>query len=32
VIIPGPTACPCCGGAPLSKLGEDIADTNRRKS
>src|SRR3954466_14555602 len=24
VIIPGPTACACCGGARLSRLGEDI--------
>src|SRR3954467_5088942 len=26
VVIPGPTACPCCGGK-LSKLGEDITET-----
>ena len=26
VVIPGPTACPCCGGA-LSKLGETITET-----
>jgi transposase len=26
VVIPGPTACPCCGGA-LSKLGEDVTET-----
>ncbi|MBV1800391.1 IS66 family transposase [Siccirubricoccus sp. G192] len=26
VVIPGPTACPCCGGR-LSKLGEDITET-----
>jgi len=26
VVIPGPTACPCCNGK-LSKLGEDIAET-----
>jgi transposase len=26
VVIPGPTACPCCGGK-LSKLGEDITQT-----
>jgi hypothetical protein len=26
VIIPGPTACPCCGGR-LSKLGETITET-----
>ena len=24
VIVPGPAACTCCGGARLSKLGEDI--------
>jgi transposase len=27
VVIPGPTACPCCGGGRLSKLGEDITET-----
>ena len=27
VIVPGPTACVCCGGARLSKLGEDITET-----
>ena len=26
VVIPGPSACPCCGGK-LSKLGEDITET-----
>ena len=26
VVIPGPTTCPCCGGA-LSKLGETIPET-----
>ncbi len=26
VVIPGPTACPCCGGR-LAKLGEDITET-----
>jgi transposase len=26
VVIPGPTACPCCAG-PLAKLGEDITET-----
>ena len=26
IVIPGPTACPCCGGK-LSKLGEDITET-----
>jgi transposase len=27
VMVPGPTACTCCGGARLSKLGEDITET-----
>jgi len=27
VIVPGPTACACCGGGRLSKLGEDITET-----
>jgi transposase len=27
VIVPGLTACACCGGARLSKLGEDITET-----
>jgi transposase len=27
VIVPGPTACACCGGTRLSKLGEDITET-----
>jgi transposase len=26
IVIPGPTACPCCGGK-LAKLGEDITET-----
>jgi transposase len=26
VVLPSPTACPCCGGK-LSKLGEDITET-----
>ena len=26
VVIPGPSACPCCGGK-LAKLGEDITET-----
>src|SRR6478735_2236786 len=26
VVLPGPTACPCCGGK-LSKLGEDTTET-----
>jgi transposase len=27
VVEPGPTACQCCGGARLRKLGEDITET-----
>ena len=27
VVVPGPTACPCCGGTRLAKLGEDITET-----
>ncbi len=27
VVVPGPTACTCCGGTRLSKLGEDITET-----
>jgi transposase len=27
VIVPAPTACPCCGGTRLSKLGEDVTET-----
>src|SRR6266852_2104757 len=27
VIVPGPTACPCCGGTCLSKLGADVTET-----
>src|SRR5712664_3411685 len=27
LIVPGSTACACCGGARLSKLGEDITET-----
>lgn len=27
VVEPGPTQCPCCGGARLRKLGEDITET-----
>lgn len=26
VVLPGPTACPCCGGA-LAKLGETVTET-----
>jgi len=27
VVIPAPTACPCCGSTKLSKLGEDVTET-----
>ena len=27
VIVPGPTACLCCSGARLRKLGEDVTET-----
>jgi transposase len=27
VVIPAPRACPCCGSAKLSKLGEDVTET-----
>jgi transposase len=27
LIVPGPTACRCCGGTRLSKLGEDVTET-----
>jgi transposase len=27
VVIPAPVACPCCGSAKLSKLGEDVTET-----
>ena len=27
VVVPGPVSCACCGGARLSKLGEDITET-----
>jgi transposase len=27
ILQPTPTSCPCCGGAKLSKLGEDITET-----
>jgi transposase len=27
VVYPGATTCPCCGGARLSKIGEDITET-----
>jgi transposase len=27
VVIAAPTSCPCCGGARLSRLGEDVTET-----
>jgi transposase len=27
IVYPGPTACPCCGGANLRKIGEDVTET-----
>jgi transposase len=27
VLVPGPSACLCCGGTRLSKLGEDVTET-----
>ena len=30
VIVPAPQACPCCGGAKLRKLGEDVTETLER--
>ena len=27
VVVPGPASCSCCGGARLSKLGEDVTET-----
>ncbi len=27
VVVPGPTACDCCGGARLRKLGETVTET-----
>jgi transposase len=27
VVVPGPTACTCCGGARLARLGETITET-----
>ncbi len=27
IVEPAPTACPCCGGSRLSKLGEDVTET-----
>jgi transposase len=30
VIVPAPSACPCCGGDKLRKLGEDVTETLER--
>ncbi|HUH61670.1 MAG TPA: IS66 family transposase [Terracidiphilus sp.] len=30
IVYPAPSACPCCGGTALSKLGEDITETLER--
>ena len=27
IVYPGPTACPCCGGEKLRKIGEDVTET-----
>jgi len=27
VVVPGPTACDCCGGNRLRKLGETVTET-----
>ncbi len=27
ILVPGPTACACCGSTRLSKLGEDVTET-----
>ncbi|HEX6142481.1 MAG TPA: IS66 family transposase [Geminicoccaceae bacterium] len=27
IVIPAPTACPCCGSTRLAKLGEDVTET-----
>jgi transposase len=27
IIVPGPTACACCGSSKLGKLGEDVTET-----
>jgi len=27
IVVPGPSACGCCGGARLAKLGEDVTET-----
>ena len=27
MVVPGPTACACCGSERLSKIGEDVTET-----
>ena len=27
IVYPGPSACPCCGGTTLRKIGEDVTET-----
>lgn len=27
IVYPAPTACPCCGGTKLTKIGEDVTET-----
>src|SRR5208283_3713733 len=27
IVYPAPSACPCCGGAMLRKIGEDVTET-----
>ncbi len=27
IVYPGPVSCPCCGGAALRKIGEDVTET-----
>mgnify|MGYP001822771709 CR=1 FL=1 len=27
IVLPAPTACPCCGSTTLAKLGEDVTET-----
>jgi transposase len=27
IVYPGPATCPCCGGAALRKIGEDVTET-----
>ncbi len=27
IVYPAPSACPCCGGTTLQKIGEDVTET-----